>query len=60
VGLLAGVIVGVSTASVAAGFAAYLATSLIGELLWAPVMPAMLATAYLARVGGSAPGAASS
>jgi hypothetical protein len=60
VGLLVGVIVGVSTASVGAGFAAYLGTALIGELLWAPVMPAMLATAYLTRVGGTAPVAAGS
>ncbi|MGZ8528051.1 MAG: hypothetical protein ACXWWR_04580, partial [Candidatus Limnocylindrales bacterium] len=51
-GLFVGVIVGISAGSVGIGFAAYLGTSLVGELLWAPVMPAMLATAYQSRAGG--------
>lgn len=50
--LFVGVIVGISAGSVAIGFAAYLATSLVAELLWAPVMPAMLSAAYQSRAGG--------
>jgi hypothetical protein len=51
-GLFVGVIVGISAGSVGIGIAAYLGTSLVGELLWAPVMPAMLAMAYQSRAGG--------
>jgi hypothetical protein len=50
-GLFVGVAVGISAESVGMGFAAYLATSLLGDLLWAPVMPAMLATAYRSTAG---------
>jgi hypothetical protein len=55
VALVVGVMVGVSAASVGVGFAAYLGASLVGNLLWAPVLPAMLAIAYQARAGGSEP-----
>jgi len=44
-----GFVVGLSAGSLAAGFAAYLIASLIGNLLWAPVLPAMLAVAYRER-----------
>lgn len=53
VGLVAGVVgiaVGLSAGSVAVGFGGYLATVLVGNLLWAPVLPAMLAVAYDTRV----------
>ena len=59
VGLVAavvGIAMGVSTDSVAVGFAAYLVASLIGNLLWAPVLPAMLALAYQARVDEASAG----
>jgi hypothetical protein len=51
-GLVVGVIAGISAGSVGIGFAAYLGVSLVGELLWAPVLPAMLAMAYRSRAGG--------
>jgi hypothetical protein len=49
VALVVGVVVGISAASVGIGIAAYLASSLLGNLLWAPFLPAMLAVAYQAR-----------
>jgi len=51
VGLVVGVAIGISAGSVAIGFVAYLGVALLGGLLWAPVMPAMLAVAYGARAG---------
>lgn len=45
-----GFAIGIAAESVAAGFATYLAVSLLGSLLWAPVLPAMLALAYRERV----------
>jgi hypothetical protein len=60
VGLVAavvGITMGASTASVTIGFGAYLVTSLVGNLLWAPVLPTMLALAYHVRVD-EAPAAA--
>jgi hypothetical protein len=54
VGLVAafvGIAMGISADSVPVGFAAYVATSFVGNLLWAPVLPAMLALAYHTRVG---------
>jgi hypothetical protein len=45
VGFVAGLLIG----SVAVGFGAYLIASLIGNLLWAPLLPAMLALAYRER-----------
>jgi hypothetical protein len=53
VGLVAafvGIAMGVSTESVPVGFAAYVAASFVGNLLWAPVLPATLALAYHTRV----------
>ncbi len=53
VGLVAafvGITMGVSTDSVPIGFAAYIAASFVGNLLWAPVLPAVLALAYHTRV----------
>lgn len=44
-----GVVVGLSAGSLAVGFVAYLIASLIGNLLWAPVLPAMLTLAYRER-----------
>ncbi len=52
VGIVAAVIgiaVGLTAESAAVGIGAYLAASLIGNLLWAPLLPAMLALAYLER-----------
>jgi len=60
IALVVGVVVGVSAASIGVGFAAYLGVSLVGNLLWAPVLPAMLAIAYQARVAVSEPLAAGS
>lgn len=51
VAMVVGVAVGLSAGSVAIGLAAYLITSLIGNLLWSPMLPAMLAVAYLERSG---------
>jgi hypothetical protein len=50
-----GVIVGVAARSVATGFVTYMAASIIGTLLWAPILPAMLANAYRARVPAASP-----
>jgi len=51
-----GLIVGISASSVAAGFWAYVVLSLIGSLLWAPLLPSLLANAYRARTNAVAPG----
>lgn len=48
---LLGIATGLSTDSVAVGFGAYLAASIVGNLLWAPLLPSMLALAYHSRVG---------
>lgn len=58
VGVAAAVVaisVGVSAGSVGAGIVAYLAVSLLGNLLWAPVLPGMLAVAYQTRASASGP-----
>ncbi len=47
-----GFAVGLSVMSASVGVAAYLVASLIGNLLWAPVIPAVLAYAYRERTGG--------
>lgn len=51
--LVVGVSVAISAQSVGVGMAAYLATSLLGNLLWAPVLPGMLAVAYQTRASAS-------
>lgn len=50
VALVVGFVVGISTGSIGVGMAAYLASSLLGNLLWAPVLPGMLAVAYRTRM----------
>ncbi len=53
VGFVAGIVgiaVGLSAGSVAVGFGGYVAAAIVGNLLWAPVLPAMLAVAYETRV----------
>jgi hypothetical protein len=52
-----GIAVGISAESVEVGVAAYFGASLLGNLLWAPLLPAMLALAYATRVGQPTPGA---
>jgi hypothetical protein len=52
IALLVGIGVGISAASIDVGVAAYLASSLLGNLLWAPVLPSMLAVAYQTRADG--------
>lgn len=47
-----GFAVGLSAVSASAGVAAYLGATLIGNLLWAPVIPAVLASTYRERTGG--------
>lgn len=52
VGIVATVVgfaVGLAAGSVVAGFGAYLIAALIGNLLWAPLVPAMLTLAYRER-----------
>ncbi len=49
-----GIVVGLSAGSVAAGFGTYVIVSLFGNLLWAPMLPAMLALVYLERTGDRA------
>ncbi len=44
-----GLAVGLAARSVAAGFWAFLLSSLVGNLLWAPLLPSMLALAYRER-----------
>lgn len=51
VAMVVGVAVGLSAGSVALGIGAYLIASLVGNLLWAPLLPAMLAFAYRERTG---------
>ena len=59
-----GVTIGLATQSVTVGFIAYLVVGLIGSVLWAPLVPAMLALAYRDRTYGAvaptAPAAAAS
>ncbi|MEX1168979.1 MAG: hypothetical protein WEE50_02430 [Chloroflexota bacterium] len=54
VAAVVGIAVGISAESLEVGLAAYLGASLLGNLLWAPVLPAMLALAYHTRVGQAA------
>lgn len=42
---------GITAESVPVGFATYLVAGVLGALLWAPVLPAMLALAYRIRAG---------
>jgi len=49
VSVVIGFVVGISAGSVGVGFAAYLGTALLGNLLWAPILPAMLTVAYGTR-----------
>jgi hypothetical protein len=44
-----GLVMGVAAQSVVVGFATYVAISAFATLLWAPVLPAVLAQAYLTR-----------
>ena len=53
VAITVGIAIGIGAESVPAGFATYLAASLVSALLWAPVLPAMLALAYRERVRGN-------
>jgi len=56
VGIVATVVgfaIGLSAGSVAAGFGAYLVASLIGNVLWAPLLPTLLARAYLRATGAA-------
>lgn len=57
VAAIVGIAVGISAESVEVGVAAYFGASLLGNLLWAPLLPAMLALAYATRVGQPTPGA---
>ena len=50
VAAIVGISMGVSTDSLPVGFAAYVAASFVGNLLWAPVLPSVLALAYHIRV----------
>lgn len=52
VSIAVGFAVGLSAVSASLGVAAYLVATLIGNLLWAPVIPAVLAYAYRERTGG--------
>jgi hypothetical protein len=61
VGIVATVVgfaIGIATGSVWAGYVAYVITSLAGNLLWAPMVPAMVAEAYRERAEGAAADAA--
>ena len=55
VAAIVGIAVGISAESVEVGVVAYLGASLLGNLLWAPLLPAMLALAYATRVGQPTP-----
>ena len=52
VSIAVGFAMGLSAVSASVGVAAYLVATLIGNLLWAPVIPAVLAYAYRERTGG--------
>ena len=58
---IGGLVIGVAAQSVLVGFATYVAISAVAALLWAPVLPAVLAQAYLNRTsdqgrpGGDSP-----
>jgi hypothetical protein len=49
VAAVSGFVVALAASSVAAGFAVYLAVSVGGSLLWAPLLPALLALVYRDR-----------
>lgn len=58
VGIVAAIIafaVGISAGSVLVGFATYVGVTFIGNLLWAPLLPAMLALAYRTMTAAVAP-----
>lgn len=55
VAVVVGIAVGLAAGSVTIGFAAYLGASMLGNLLWAPVLPALLGLAYEARSGEAPP-----
>jgi hypothetical protein len=55
VAAIVGIAIGISAESVEVGVVAYLGASLLGNLLWAPLLPAMLALAYATRVGQPTP-----
>jgi hypothetical protein len=52
ISIAVGFAVGLAAVSAPVGVAAYLVATLIGNLLWAPVIPAVLAYAYRERMGG--------
>ena len=52
ISIAVGFAVGLTVVSASVGVAAYLVATLIGNLLWAPVIPAVLAYAYRERTGG--------
>jgi hypothetical protein len=51
VATVVGLVLGFSAGSVAVGIAAYLIAAFIGNLLWAPLLPAIVALAYQERAG---------
>jgi hypothetical protein len=53
--IVAGFAVGIATESVPAGFAAYISTGIAGNVLAAPMVPAMLALAYRERTREGSP-----
>jgi hypothetical protein len=59
VAAIVAVVVGLSAGSAVVGIATYLGVTLIGNVLWAPFLPAMLALAYreMARTRAAAPSA---
>jgi hypothetical protein len=52
-----GLAIGLGARSVSSGVWAFLLTTLVGSLLWAPLLPSMLAVAYRERTTGAATGA---
>jgi hypothetical protein len=52
--VVAGFAVGLAAGSVAAGFAGYVVVGVAGNILAAPMVPAILALAYRERTGGAA------
>jgi hypothetical protein len=56
--VVVGFVVGIAAGSVPAGFGAYVATGIVGNVLAAPMVPAMLALAYRERTRESRPAGA--
>ena len=54
---IVGVAAGISASSLEVGLAAYLIVALIGNILWAPLVPAILALAYRERTRDTEPAA---